>query len=547
MVRAGPRFDDAAYATPSTSHRSTDRNGSLGIRLVARDYGNASAGIWKQLDSRVGRIDDLVRLLLGLHSDEDVVVVEHRRRNVARRPTCHDRMDRCRRWPLGYQWLGLNRGRDPLAIPSLHGDCVAVSRPIHPSRIPNADARRANRYRGSLACDRSFGLLDPTFDGSALPRFASRLGNRVPRCIERLFATTLLDTFFARTQQRYGEKTTSRLVGLSSSHHDSRGHSLGMPVSVPALTIDRVTHHYGNAVALSELSFDVPANQIFGLLGPNGSGKSTLFRLISTLVPVQSGSIQLLGMDVMTERNRVRESLGVVFQSPSLDRKLTVRENMECQAALYGISGQKQADRIEVLAKLMGISDRLNERCERLSGGLKRRAELAKGLLHQPRALILDEPSTGLDPSARLDLWRALVELRDHWGTSVLLTTHLLEEADKCDCLAILDSGKLVALDSPDNLRRATGETVISVMTDEPELVAGVLKSRFGWDPKTSDHQVRVVIDDPGIAISDIMQTLAGNSLSITIGRPGLEDVFIRRTGVPFSSYQSDGRSIERK
>ncbi len=318
-------------------------------------------------------------------------------------------------------------------------------------------------------------------------------------------------------------------------------------MSVPALTIDRVTHHYGNAVALSELSFDVPANQIFGLLGPNGSGKSTLFRLISTLVPVQSGSIQLLGMDVMTERNRVRESLGVVFQSPSLDRKLTVRENMECQAALYGISGQKQADRIEVLAKLMGISDRLNERCERLSGGLKRRAELAKGLLHQPRALILDEPSTGLDPSARLDLWRALVELRDHWGTSVLLTTHLLEEADKCDCLAILDSGKLVALDSPDNLRRATGETVISVMTDEPELVAGVLKSRFGWDPKTSDHQVRVVIDDPGIAISDIMQTLAGNSLSITIGRPGLEDVFIRRTGVPFSSYQSDGRSIERK
>ena len=318
-------------------------------------------------------------------------------------------------------------------------------------------------------------------------------------------------------------------------------------MSLPALTIDRVTHRYGNAVALSELSFDVPANRIFGLLGPNGSGKSTLFRLISTLVPVQSGSIQLLGMDVMAERNRVRESLGVVFQSPSLDRKLTVRENMECQAALYGISGQKRADRIEALAKLMGISDRLNERCERLSGGLKRRAELAKGLLHQPRVLILDEPSTGLDPTARLDLWRALVELRDRWETSVLLTTHLLEEADKCDCLAILDNGKLVALDSPDNLRRATGETVISVMTDEPELVAGVLKSRFGWDPKTLDHQVRVVIDDPGIAIADILQTLAGNSLSITIGRPGLEDVFIRKTGIPFSSYQSDGRSLERK
>ena len=398
-----------------------------------------------------------------------------------------------------------------------------------------------------MACDRSLGLLDPTFDGRALPQFASRLGDRIPWCTERVVAVAMLDTVLARSQQRYGAKTASRVVGLSSSHHDSRGYPLGMPVSLPALTIDRVTHRYGNAVALSELSFDVPANRIFGLLGPNGSGKSTLFRLISTLVPVQSGSIQLLGMDVMAERNRVRESLGVVFQSPSLDRKLTVRENMECQAALYGISGQKRADRIEALAKLMGISDRLNERCERLSGGLKRRAELAKGLLHQPRVLILDEPSTGLDPTARLDLWRALVELRDRWETSVLLTTHLLEEADKCDCLAILDNGKLVALDSPDNLRRATGETVISVMTDEPELVAGVLKSRFGWDPKTLDHQVRVVIDDPGIAIADILQTLAGNSLSITIGRPGLEDVFIRKTGIPFSSYQSDGRSLERK
>ncbi|MFN7735366.1 MAG: ABC transporter ATP-binding protein [Pirellula sp.] len=319
-----------------------------------------------------------------------------------------------------------------------------------------------------------------------------------------------------------------------------------MPVSIPAVTIDGVTHRYGDSVALNGLSFEVAANQIFGLLGPNGSGKSTLFRLISTLVPVQSGTIRLLGMDVMAERNRVRESLGVVFQSPSLDRKLTVRENMECQAALYGISGRDRAERIESLAKLMGISDRLSERCERLSGGLKRRAELAKGLLHQPRVLILDEPSTGLDPSARLDLWRALVELRDHWGTSILLTTHLLEEADKCDFLGILDSGKLVAFDSPDNLRRATGETVVSVMTDEPELVAGVLKSRFGWDSKILDNQVRVVINEAGLSIADVVQALAGNSLSITIGRPGLEDVFIRRTGIPFSNYQSDGHSIER-
>jgi ABC-2 type transport system ATP-binding protein len=302
-----------------------------------------------------------------------------------------------------------------------------------------------------------------------------------------------------------------------------------------ALAIDHVSHRYGDRVALDGITMEVPAGQIFGMLGPNGSGKSTLFRLISTLVPIQSGRIEVFGRDVARETSAVRNFLGVVFQSPSLDRKLTVLENMQCQAALYGIAGAERQRRILELSKMMGLEDRLNDRCEGLSGGLKRRAELAKGLLHRPSLMVLDEPSTGLDPSARLELWQALVGLRDHWGTTVLLTTHLMEEADKCDCLAILDEGKLVALASPQALRQETGELVVSVSSREPLEVAHVLKERFGWDCATSGEMVRAVTNDSAQRFAEVFEALGTRALSVTVGRPGLEDVFMRKTGRIFS------------
>ncbi len=307
-----------------------------------------------------------------------------------------------------------------------------------------------------------------------------------------------------------------------------------MSEATPALRIDRVTHRYGKETALDALSLEVPEGIVFGLLGPNGSGKSTLFRLVSTLVPVQEGNLSVFGLDVTRSQSEVRSSLGVVFQAPSLDRKLTVRENMECQSSLYGIHGADRTERIASLAKLMGLTDRLNERSERLSGGLKRRAELAKGLLHRPRLLILDEPSTGLDPTARLELWNALTGLRNDWGTTLVLTTHLLEEADKCDVLAILDRGKLVASDTPENLRKETGETVISVTTNEPEHVTSVLEKQFGWKPTRMGEQIRVVTNESAMRVGDVLEALGPAALSVTVGRPGLEDVFIRKTGNAF-------------
>ncbi len=218
-----------------------------------------------------------------------------------------------------------------------------------------------------------------------------------------------------------------------------------------------------------------------GILGPNGSGKSTLFKLIATLVKVQQGGISVFGADTNRDTHLVRSRIGIVFQSPSLDKKLTVLENIRCQAALVGLAGAARDTRIAEVMKQLGLDDRASERCEKLSGGLKRRVEIAKGILHFPPLLLLDEPSTGLDPSARLDLWNALTNLHNNHGVTVVLTTHLLEEAEKCDSLAILHQGKCVAYDSPDSLRKQSGNEILTIQCADPETVAQKLKDRFQW------------------------------------------------------------------
>ena len=196
--------------------------------------------------------------------------------------------------------------------------------------------------------------------------------------------------------------------------------------SPPAIEIDRLSHHYGKRQALVELSLEIERGEVFVFLGPNGGGKTTLFRLLSTLLAPQSGHLRLLGHPLPAETMAVREQIGVVFQAPSLDKKLTVAENMRHQAALYGISGRQQRERAAALLALFGLSDRAGERTETLSGGLRRRVELAKSLVHHPRLLLLDEPSTGLDPAARSDMWRHFAHLRKEMGVTIALTSHLL-------------------------------------------------------------------------------------------------------------------------
>src|SRR5215213_8696029 len=236
----------------------------------------------------------------------------------------------------------------------------------------------------------------------------------------------------------------------------------------PAVEIAHLAYRYGEREAIHDLSLSIAEREIFAILGPNGSGKTTLFRVLSTLIPIQQGEVRILGNDLRSQASAIRSQLGIVFQSPSIDKKLTVMENVVHHGRLYGLAGRELRTRAEEMLARLGLADRKRELVEQLSGGLRRRVELATGMLHRPRLLLLDEPSTGLDPGARSDLWQYLEQIRADNGVTVVLTTHLLEEADKADRLAILHEGRLVALDTPDALRATVGGDSITIDTLDP-------------------------------------------------------------------------------
>jgi len=233
--------------------------------------------------------------------------------------------------------------------------------------------------------------------------------------------------------------------------------------SVAAVAISHLHHVYDTRIALDDVSFSIPAGEIFALLGPNGGGKSTLFKILSTLIPATSGDVRLFGENILQNPQGVRTRLGVVFQYPSLDPKLTVAENLRCHGHLYGMRGKILHDRIDVVLQRFALTDRIHDMVGTLSGGLQRRVELAKGLLHQPTLLLLDEPSTGLDPQSRRQLWGVLQRYRAAGGT-ILLTTHYMDEAEVlCDRVAIVDHGKIIALDAPKALVSALGAPKVVV------------------------------------------------------------------------------------
>jgi len=304
--------------------------------------------------------------------------------------------------------------------------------------------------------------------------------------------------------------------------------------SAAAVEVREVSHHYGARRALVDVSLSIDAREVFVFLGPNGGGKTTLFRLLSTLIPLRQGRIWIAGADVARQTQQVRRSMGVVFQAPSLDRKLTVRENLDHQGVLYGLAGAELSARRDELLQRLGLSDRRDELCEQLSGGLRRRVELAKGLLHRPQVLLLDEPSTGLDPGARRDLWEYLHQLRQRDGVTIVLTTHLLEEADKADRIAILNQGSLVALDTPERLRGSLGGDTITITTERPRELAGAITERFGCEAQVVDDSVRLQQPEGHRWIAQLVEAFPVEIQSITLGQPSLEDVFVARTGHRF-------------
>lgn len=318
-----------------------------------------------------------------------------------------------------------------------------------------------------------------------------------------------------------------------------------------AIRVDHLSHRYPKATApaLNRVSLSVEAGEMFALLGPNGGGKSTLFRILATLLRPGNdqgdSTIQVAGEDVRTNPTAVRRELGIVFQNPSLDELLTVWENVVVAAAMYGLSGREVRERGEAWLKRFELWDRRDARAGDLSGGMKRRLEIAKTMLHEPSVLLLDEPTTGLDPTARRQFWRDLQAVRaqrretDGKAMTVVVTTHLLEEAEPCDRVGIIDQGEIVAIDTPAALIAQIGGDVVTLTVRDADRAAALcdtLQQRgepwaAGTQPRRVDQTIRFEHERGASAIAQFADMLEGQVDEIRVSRPTLEDVFARLTG----------------
>jgi ABC-2 type transport system ATP-binding protein len=301
-----------------------------------------------------------------------------------------------------------------------------------------------------------------------------------------------------------------------------------------AITVENLTHTYGTRCALDNVNFTVARGEIFCLLGPNGSGKTTLFKILSTLMPPTSGSVNILGFNLKIETKAVRKLLGVVFQHPGLDIKLTVTENLRHHGHLYGLRGKNLSYRISELLEKFGIDNRENDLVGELSGGLQRRVEIAKAMLHSPHVLLLDEPSSGLDVGVRRQLSDYLSLLAKTEDILILLTTHLMDEAELCSRVGILETGKLVAIGTPDELKAQIGGDVVLIETQNGETLCNAITERFDVFPILTDNYLHVECEQGHEFVRDVVAAFPDEIQAVRFGRPTLEDVFIKLTGNPF-------------
>jgi ABC-2 type transport system ATP-binding protein len=314
-----------------------------------------------------------------------------------------------------------------------------------------------------------------------------------------------------------------------------------------AIHVDHLTRKFNELVAVNDISFDIGQGEIFGLLGPNGAGKTTTLAMLSTMLKPTSGSATVNGMDIGTNEDGVRKSIGIVFQDQSLDEELTAWENMDFHGRLYRIPGETRRQRITELLQLVELEDRKDDIVKTFSGGMRRRLEIARGLLHRPVVLFLDEPTLGLDPQTRNHLWVYIAKLAKDNGITIILTTHYMEEADRlCNRVAIIDHGKIIALDTPGNLKDGIGGDVITIQSPDPDAIIAALSEP--WVSRIERHgsSVTIALKNAEQHVSRIVTLLTGKGIgveSIAIHKPTLEDVFLSFTGKSIREEEADGKA----
>jgi ABC-2 type transport system ATP-binding protein len=309
----------------------------------------------------------------------------------------------------------------------------------------------------------------------------------------------------------------------------------------PAVAVRGLVKRYGDFEAVRGIDFDVAPGETFGFLGPNGAGKSTTIKILCTLARPTAGSARVAGHDVRSERDKVRRNIGLVFQDTTLDSYLTAEQNLRFHAELYGVPRAALPSRLAQVLGMVGLWDRRSSLVSTFSGGMKRRLEIARGLLHSPRVLFLDEPTVGLDPQTRSSIWSYIGDLKRREDITIFLTTHYMDEAEHCDRIAIIDSGRIVAIDTPEALKASVGKDRVQIETADSSAAIAALAERFGVDAAVHEGAVTFAVADGEQFVPRLFAELGIPIRSVSVARPSLDDVFMSYTGTTIRDAEASG------
>ncbi|MFD2759637.1 ATP-binding cassette domain-containing protein [Lentibacillus juripiscarius] len=311
--------------------------------------------------------------------------------------------------------------------------------------------------------------------------------------------------------------------------------------------VNSLKKRYKDLEAVKGVQFSVQKGEIFGFLGPNGAGKSTTINMLSTINKPTSGTAVINGFDVVTEKNKVRESIGLIFQESTLDEKLTVNENLMLHCRFYKVPKEKREDRIKEVLEIVDLSDKRKQIVETFSGGMKRRLEIARGLLHYPRVLFLDEPTVGLDPQTRNHIWEYILQLKEKAGITIFLTTHYMDEAEICDRVAVMDNGEVIALDTPDALKTDVGGDIVEIRTADNEKAKAEVEANYAVDVKEADDILTFQVNQGNAFLVQLVKELSVEIVTVNLRRPTLNDVFLHLTGREIREEATSGKPDKMK